>query len=66
MCASNKCAPQMPWICHMPKLLNMNWWARDVNTYATYEAVSINEEARMGVQPVMMVPQPDYKYWVGH
>ena len=39
---SNKYAPQMPYICHIPKLFNVHQWGKYANKYATYKLNDIN------------------------
>ena len=49
ICARQNMPPQMPWIRHMPKLLDMHLWGRYVNIHATYEANPIIDLARIAV-----------------
>ena len=61
--------PQMPNICHMPKLLDMYQWGKHANINDAYELTGINNVNGSSVhrwQCRTMMPQPDYIYWVSH
>ena len=46
LCASDKYAHQISYICHMPKFLNVYHWKKYTNTCATYELTNINHVTR--------------------
>ena len=50
ICYSNKYAPQMPHVCHMPKFLDAHLWEMYINIHATYEVALFNDVARINVQ----------------
>ena len=73
MCANNKYAHHTPQKWHMSKLLYMCIYGVSMPIiYTTYEAVPINDVARIAVHKDMTTTQddydtqPDYIYWVGH
>ena len=77
ICASNNYAPQMSYLCHIQKLHDVHQWGKHANTHATHELTGINHVTRSTVHghqwwqwwwqcKMMMMPQPDYIYWVGH
>ena len=49
ICARNKYAPQMIYIGHIPKLLEVHQWGKYANIYATYELTGINHVIRSTV-----------------
>ena len=52
ICASNKYAPQMPHIFHIPKLLHMHQREKDTNIYIIYELTDINHVTSSTVHTV--------------
>ena len=42
ICASNKYAPEITHICHVPKLHSMHQWRMYANIYETYDLTGIN------------------------
>ena len=68
--AVNKYAPQLSYTCHMAKLHNVHQQRKYANSYATCEHTGINNVTWGAVHrwwhKMMMMPQPDYIYWVGH
>ena len=58
-------------MCHIPKLLSKHLWRRSANLHVTYEVAPINNVARMTAHRwckimTMLLPQPNYIYWVGN
>ena len=56
-------APLIPYICHMPKLLDVHQWEKYANIYVTYELTAIDHVTRSAVhrwcKTKMMMPQPN-------
>ena len=49
VCPNKSHAPQMPNICHMPKLLDFHLWRKYANILATYEVASIDDVTKVAV-----------------
>ena len=76
LCATNGYASQIPYVCHMPNILDVQQWGKNYNIYVTCELTDINHVTGRTVHrwqwwwhrtaTMMLLPQPDYIYWVGH
>ena len=73
ICASNKSAPQMLHVCHMPKLLNVHQWGKYAYVYATNELTrhkphdeECYTQKTMMSTFTMMTMQPNCISWVGY
>ena len=68
---ASKYAPQMPQIWHAPKLCDIHLVEKYANIHATHKVAPINKIARLVVhrcwhRKMMIMPHPNYIYWVGH
>ena len=55
ICARHKYAPEMPTICHMPKLPIIFTWGKYSNIYAIYELTGINHVTECCTQMTMLM-----------